>query len=264
MCVFVRFRGNRGFTLLELLVVVGVMSLLIALLLPALSRARESARRIACSSNLRQLGWAFLAYAQDSRGWFPAPADGFHKQLEDWVYWQPDRELSEGRLFQYLNRSADVLACPSGVPERRAWSPPGGAPVTYPPYPFSYSVNVRFTGHAPSGSFDGRHGWSPSPCKLSEVFRASEKILAVEEDVIGINDGAWWSLQSDSLTSKIWLVSVRHDAGSGRDGGELIDPQYRFVGRGNVVFADGHCEFLERRKLYHRAYADPRYRDGMY
>lgn len=62
---------SRGFTLVELLVVVGIVTLLIALLLPALSKAQEEARKTKCLSNVRQLAMAAIMYANENKGRFP-------------------------------------------------------------------------------------------------------------------------------------------------------------------------------------------------
>ncbi len=70
-----RRQARRGFTLVELLVVIGIIALLISILLPALGKAREQSQRTACLSNLRQLGQAATIYAGDSHGWLPC--DGF-------------------------------------------------------------------------------------------------------------------------------------------------------------------------------------------
>jgi len=64
-------RCKSGFTLIELLVVITIIAILAALLLPALARARESANRAACSSNMKQLGMTFLMFAGEHNGQFP-------------------------------------------------------------------------------------------------------------------------------------------------------------------------------------------------
>ena len=63
-----RHRIRTGFTLVELLIVLGVIVLLVSILLPAISRARENARRVQCLSNMRQLTMAWLTYANDHKG----------------------------------------------------------------------------------------------------------------------------------------------------------------------------------------------------
>jgi prepilin-type N-terminal cleavage/methylation domain-containing protein/prepilin-type processing-associated H-X9-DG protein len=72
--------GKKGFTLVELLVVIGIIALLISILLPALSSARQASHTVACQSNLRQVGVALQNYISTHRGWMPPYVGGAYNQ----------------------------------------------------------------------------------------------------------------------------------------------------------------------------------------
>src|SRR5439155_11108828 len=90
---------RRGFTLVELLVVVAVLALLAGLLFPVLSQARHAARRSACVSNLRQLGAAFAMYAGDYDETLPE-AGGAFGSTAAWIDYDSPGE--RGGIYPYV------------------------------------------------------------------------------------------------------------------------------------------------------------------
>src|SRR5687768_9475934 len=105
----------RGFTLVELLVVIGIIALLIGILMPALARSRESARKAACLSNLRQVHMGFLLYAGNNRDQVPLGYRAGFKQFNSMVYsMTTKRRVLFGWLYdENLMREPRVYFCPS-------------------------------------------------------------------------------------------------------------------------------------------------------
>jgi prepilin-type N-terminal cleavage/methylation domain-containing protein/prepilin-type processing-associated H-X9-DG protein len=210
---------RRAFTLVELLVVIAIIALLIAMLLPALGRAKEQANRAVCLSNLRQIGTAMCMYTMDNRGRFPFHAgldEGQPYPPEDWIFWDKARKPEKSAIAKYIGHfNAQVFRCPSDDIARRL------RVLTPDPYVYSYTMNFLFSsmiGNVKTGS---------------KLHNSSEKILMVEEDESTIDDGNWHPLLvGTNIENKL---GTQHD---------------RFVqttrGRGNVVLADGHCEFVSR------------------
>lgn len=120
-----RSGAERGFTLVELLVVVAIIMLLLALLLPALQSVKEMAHAAVCQSNLRQIGQRFNLYASDWGGSLPAPkAPGSN--------WQQDVSGSDDL--------SKILKCPG---KKGAWKTTAGSPAPYTVRANFYGMNMN-------------------------------------------------------------------------------------------------------------------------
>lgn len=268
----VRKNSSFGFTLVELLVVIGIIALLISILLPSLKRAREAANQVKCASNLRQIGMAMLMYTMDNKGYFPASARADRQEQNDYIFWQQPsiywnstifsvalgnpRALDNGTLVKYLGTHFDpkVWTCPSDDPSSHL-ALYTLTPGVYPHYPYSYSMN-----HLLDSTYDqiGATAWMGGVVKVSKIHHSSQTIMMVEEGASTINDGAWVTVSSPDSNPVPGpdFLSVIHDRTaslpdnttgpfSGYEALPTADIKNARA-RGNVVFCDGHGEYVTR------------------
>lgn len=176
-------RPPLAFTLFELLVVVAVIGILASLLLPALSRAKETARTISCLNNLRQLGAAAMTYAVDNRGNLPFFLDWLHSSAP------ASSDVSSGKLYPHLQSRA-VYLCPT---DKRTLPAPTGTGMSATRQ-CSYSMNCLICHDTDSTRF----------IATTKTFLFMEANLAAND-----NSGMVGPVAFQGISTK--TVSTRHN-----------------------------------------------------
>lgn len=247
-------RRAVGFTLVELLVVMGIISLLIAILLPALSRARQAANTTYCLSNLRQLMQANVMYANDHNGWEVVHSS--KKALNvDYRTWADNADFKanlalppEPRAFWPANRMCpeaaySFLRSELTVAEVEWGMPPGN--------PWGKSADLYDVTHCYGHNGYGTPSWywerwglavqlnpiTPTPVGIKLVKVTNAATTMAFGDSLNWNASAW---DCDNY------VGERGHPGFNAYPPLWYGTAYRHGGRANFVFFDGHAETLER------------------
>jgi len=194
-------RGSRkfltGFTLIELLVVIAIIAVLMAILMPALHRAREQGRRIACLNNLKQLTLAWIMYADENEGKIVNGAGGIYDRPKEtpWVgkcwasgYQNGDQlsesnqiiEIKKGALWPYV-KNITAYRCPTGT---------RGEMLTY-------AAMDGVNGLSRSGEGTVKDGaWAT---KMSDIRNKPERLVFIDEGwvtpdsfAVHYNQETWW------------------------------------------------------------------------
>jgi len=220
--------GKTGFTLIELLVVVAIIAVLIALLLPSLASARESAKRVMCMSNLKQLGVGEQLYTNDNQVWAPThdlqPSKGF----KTW----------DQTLIKYVGNNPKLFACPDDT------TPDD---LSLNKYKRSYSQNAYIQGKYSNVLNYYRSVWL-GPDNVSN-FKAVDMFYPPH-----------WNTSVDVIPERVLLLAERYGGYmEGTDYLAFYEANYMLdivhMGKGTpILFGDNHVQWFGTDKFFPSAY----------
>lgn len=223
---------RKGFTLIELLVVIAIIAILAAILFPVFARAREKARQSACTSNLKQIGIAFLMYAQDYDEVFCDSVMG--RNTPD----HPARTNCWNSLIMPYVKNQGVFKCPSAYWGRTGLSSWGGINGGYGTvkqvlgYNGGLGYNATDWGGDPNLDSPSAYGQP-----MARMVAPTGNILVCDATNWYIDRG-YWERTDNARSPTVGIAQMYNHAYY------VVDSRHN--GQANAVFADGHVKSLPR------------------
>lgn len=239
---------RAAFTLVELLVVIGIICVLIAITIPVLSKARDSARAAACASNMKQIYVATSAYAMDNSDMlYYACAYQQTTMNYPYAYLMVSPGVisyTQGVLWSYIGPTPSsrqsIFTCPSDRSE-----PPNNMPNVV--RNFSYSLNGTLNWDIVTNAYTSSPSINTPAVHTTAIISPSHKILIWEE--VGPNDG-WCGCMGDPQD----YPTQRHGLFGKPVSDYNTNPSAPGGGWGNQCFADGHVELLQPAAIWNNPF----------